>query len=331
MAEETKEAAPPAAKPTARESEQTRIDAAVAAVKDMKLTEEEPSEASATSSESAPSGAEATPSTEPAKDEPVAIVEDGEEKKLTDKIAELARRDRDLRARESAVKQQTRTIQEFSLFADRLKSDPIGALMGVMEKAGIDNKVLLEQLSNITGDESLRKAATTDPEIEEIKRWKKEEVARREQESQRQVYERELSKIHQRISSSPDRWDAILERVDEGSIDAVFKTLDAMYQQTGELPTAETYAEAADAVEKVYREEERKLLDRWSKAKRHAQTETGDKPKSTPAPAATPKKQTLTSELQREAPQRKKPQTADERLALAMEQAKQFKWSDEDQ
>jgi len=304
------------------------MEAAVAAVKDMKMEgAEEDSEPSETSGDSAETSPKAGISSEPAPTDAT-----GDEKKLTDKIAELARRDRDLRARETAVKSQAKAVQEFAGFAEKLKTDPMGALLGVMEKAGVDNSVLLDQLSNITGDEKL-KQATRDPEIEELKRWKKEEEQRRQSESQRQAYTAELRNIHQEVQKHPDRWEAILERVDEGALDAVFKTVDAMYRQTGEMPTADTYAEAADAVEKVYRQEEAKELERLTKAKRHAKVSTeGDKKlKSIPAAAAAGSpKQTLTSELQREAPQRKAPKTEAERLALALEQAKQFKWTEDD-
>lgn len=259
-------------------------------------------------------------------EEQAAPDEPGEEPTATDlsgKIAELARRDRELQAIQRQLRAEAAKVREAEALMQEMKTDPLGVLL----KSGIDISAVLDSISG-KGESS---KPQTDPRVEQLTKEVEALKAHTQKSSRDQIYNRELAKIHGLISKDPEQFEAVIDRVQEGSLDDIFTALNAMYQQTGKMPDEDDYAEAARVVEEVYRQEETERIKRLAASKRHAgklSLGEGSTPKaeSDSAKAAKPKApaRTINSELTREPPLRKQKMTEEERTAAAIELAKQL-------
>lgn len=290
---EQEQAAPP--------SEDDRLQAAIQAVSD---------------GEEKASGSPA-PEPEPPKEQP-------KEDKYTDRLAELARRDRELQARQQRLKDAEAKIKDAESLGTRLKDDPIGVLL----EHGVDIVGLIEGAGQEKKDEKLDSKLAK--ELEELKEWKKAQEDQASKKEKQSLYHDELTKIYDVVKAAPDDYEAILDRLEDGSLNDVFQALSVMYQKTGVLPTNEDYKEACNLIEEVYKEEEQKRLQRWAKSKRWAgklnfgEADTKQAPPAKASPEPPPKQKTLTNKLQREAPQRKGPMNDEERLAAAIKAAEEL-------
>lgn len=242
---------------------------------------------------------------------------------LAGKIAELARRDRELQSVQRQLRAEASKVKEAEALLRELKADPLGVLL----KSGIDISSVLDSISG-KGESS---EPRIDPRIDQLSKEVEALKAHSAKSTKDQLYNRELGKIHGLISTDPEQFEAVLERVNGGSLDDVFTALNAIYQQTGRMPDEDDYVEAARVVEEVYRQEETERIKQLAAAKRHAgKLSLGEgsavKAESTSAKAAKPKApaKTLTSELTREPPIRKQKLTEEERFAAAVELAKQL-------
>lgn len=259
------------------------------------------------------------PSPEPEVKEPTP-----KEDKYSERLAELARRDRELQARQNRIKDAEAKIKEAEHLGTRLKDDPIGVLLD----HGVDIVGLLEKAGQPQEEEKVDSKLAK--ELEELKAWKKSQEEQASKKERQSLYHAELQRIYEVVKGAEDDYEAILDRVEDGSLNDVFQALSAMYQKTGVLPTKEDYKEACNIVEEVYKEQEEQRLQRWAKSKRWAgklnfgETDTKQASPAKASPEPPPKQKTLTNKLQREAPQRKGPMTDEERFAAAVEAAEKL-------
>lgn len=295
---ETTTPAPESASPVERDA--SRTDAALKVLAEH-AEEEAPAE------EVAPE----VPALEPAAEAPAA----DPDAELAAAHAELARRDRAMRAREQQWKAQAREYEQMKAALTTLRDDPISTLM----QLGVD-------LSEIVSKVGSQEEATPkkDPALEELKQWKEQVEQERQQARATRVYQQELVKIKSIAEAAPDDYEAVLGH-DDG-LHRVFQTLDGYYRQTGLVPTPEDYREAVRVVEEAYRQEELTQLESLAKAKRH-QGKVSMVAATTKQPAVDASKRaptkTLSQELQRESPPRSTPMTEDERVAEAIRIAKE--------
>lgn len=261
---------------------------------------------------------------------------------MSQRIADLTRRERVVKQSLAEIRQHQAQVSELhqkvanfeqqqQVLAEAIKADPWGTL----KKFGVDTYQALAQFGGKDSD-----AAKPDPQLatalEELAQLKRrlDEKDKAAEEQQRQthqqnVYQQALGQIHGIVSATPDDFEAVLDRGREG-VEAVFQALDTMYQELAEQgmrpgpPGPDDIKSAAKIVEKAFREQEIAELQRQAGRKRFAGRLSLGEPTTTVEPAkastaAIPSvpTTTLTNDLDREAPQKKKLPLSDEELLAA--------------
>jgi hypothetical protein len=268
-----------------------------------------------------------------------------EEVRHAQRMAEVARRDRILRQQRAELQQYKQQLEarEQALgskeqWKEEVKKafndDPLRA----MRELGID---LFDSLSSTdkADDASTERIAMLQARIDAMEQREKEQQAqkqsKRAQQQYQAAYQGALSRIYGVVSSDHDNHEAVLDHGQEG-LEDVFKALDVMYSDavaqgyTPGAPTDEDIKRAAGVVEEVYRKRELEELQQKARSKRYAGRLTiGDGPTTTiktpvakdptpPTPQQSTKTETLTNDLQGQAPQQRRLLSEEERMAAAL-------------
>jgi hypothetical protein len=282
------------------------------------LAEKDAAEAAATPppAEAAPAAApaDAKPDPPPPPDSPPAApaavaAEPAEEQMYTERMAEIARRQRELDMRTHQLKNYERELASLKTLQERVKADPIATLRDL----GVDFFKLVED--NIGSGIVERPAESKpDPRLDELHKTVDElkKALQRENVSKQEAIAKDG--IRQMVSANPDRL-KLIDKYGDEAVELVFSRALHEWNSTGEWNPAS----AALEVEQAFREQAKRDLERIKASGLFDDMFAGTQPKAaTPKPAPVPETK-MGSELTREspAPAPKRRLTAAERLAEA--------------
>lgn len=210
----------------------------------------------------------------------------------TERMADIARRQRDLDMRAHQLKNYERELGQLKALKEQVKADPIATLRDL----GVDFYKLVED--NI-GSGIIEKPAESkqDPKLEELNKTVGELKAALQRQHAEKQEAMAKDGIRNMVSSNPDRL-KLIDKYGDEAVQLVFDRSLQEWNKTGRWDPAS----AALEVEEIFRDQARKDLERIKASGLFDEMFAGAKPKAPPPkPVKAPETQ-MPSELTRESP-----------------------------